>query len=317
MIDYLAQAGRATATYFNEPKTRGPATKLVVLGLLFCSVTRSCRVGPDKLTKYLSRINTVIAEPYVLSRMLEQLVGNLGFAAWVEPFCRPLLRLLSHAIVRNNPAARVRVTPSMLAALKVWHRVLERNRGLPYRYILNRLPPATSPIYVDAATSTGCGGFHNREYFSFTHGDAQPYLCSCPGWEPFPAVPIAWLELLSAFVAILLFAPRYPGHILVLYSDNTNVVSWLGTRRPINPAVCFVVAAIDCIKYQYLIKLSVRFIPSGRNRSADLLSRGAVPGWLSRLGTQIFPSMRTVADLINERNLLNSWAKSVMPTTSV
>ena len=45
MIDYIIQAGRATATHFNIPKTRGPATRLVVLGLLICSVTREpfCR----------------------------------------------------------------------------------------------------------------------------------------------------------------------------------------------------------------------------------------------------------------------------------
>ena len=317
MIDYIIQAGQATATHFNRAKTRGPATRLVVLGLLFCSVTQSCRVGADKLTKYLIRIDDLVAGPTTQSRLLEQLVGNLGFAAWVEPFCRPLLAILSRAIVRDDPAARVHLTKRMVAALRIWRIVLVRNRGLPYKFILNKLPAVPIPIYVDAATSSGCGGFHNREYFSFSHGIAQPYLCTCPGWETFPRVPIALLELLSAFVAVQLFAPRYPGHFIVLYSDNQNVVSWLGSRQPPNPAVAELVAAIDRIKYHYLIKLSARFIPSKRNRSADLLSRGVVPGWLSRLGTKVFPCMRALAYLINYNNSLRLWTNSVKSATSV
>ena len=102
MIHLIIQAGRATATYFNIPKTRGPATRLVVLGLLFCSITRSCRVGADKLSKYLTRIDDLVAGPTTHSRLLEQLVGNLGFAAVVEPFCRPHLAILSRAIVRDD-----------------------------------------------------------------------------------------------------------------------------------------------------------------------------------------------------------------------
>ena len=64
----------------------------------------------------------------------------------------------------------------------------------------------------------------------------QPFIRLCPGWETFPRVPVAWLELLSAFVALHLYARRYPNHMLVLYSDNSNVVAWLGTRRSPNPS---------------------------------------------------------------------------------
>ena len=51
MIDYLYAMGRATGTRFNMVKTRGPATRLVILGLLYCYRTRSSRIGDDKRTK--------------------------------------------------------------------------------------------------------------------------------------------------------------------------------------------------------------------------------------------------------------------------
>ena len=77
--------------------------------------------------------------------------------------------------------------------------------------------------------------------------------------------------------------------MLVLYSDNSNVVSWLGTRRSPNPVVCSLVAAIECLKYQYTLKVAVRYIPSQKNRIADLLSRNKIPRWLRRRGSETPP----------------------------
>ena len=51
MVDNLIMVGLATATIFNPEKTRGSATSLVILGLLSCSVTQTCRLGEDKQTK--------------------------------------------------------------------------------------------------------------------------------------------------------------------------------------------------------------------------------------------------------------------------
>ena len=145
----------------------------------------------------------------------------------------------------------------------IWKQILLRNRGIPYKYITNSLPRAQTPTFVDASTSIGIGGVHGYDYFSVVHGNLTPVINACPGWESFPKVPIAWIELLVAFVAVALFGPRYPGHLMVLYSDNTNVVAWLGSsRRSPNPTVCTVVAAIERIKYEYMLKLSVRYIPS-------------------------------------------------------
>ena len=153
MIDTLLAVGRQTASYFNTDKTRGPAQSLVVLGLLFCSISKSCRLGSDKRQKYLSRVAALLAAPVTSSETLEQLVGNLGYAAWVEPFCRPLLSCLSLHIVRDESSAPVPLTPLMVIALRIWHLVLVRNRGLRFDFILGRLPQVTSPIFVDASSS--------------------------------------------------------------------------------------------------------------------------------------------------------------------
>ena len=156
------------------------------------------------------------------------------------------------------------------------------------------------------------GGVHGYDYFLLLHGDLIPQISACPGWESFPQVPIAWLELLAVFVAISLFGPRYPGHLMVLYSDNTNVVAWLGSsRRSPNPTVCTVVAAIERIKYEYLLKLSVRHIPSAQNRTADLLSRNHVPSWLRYRGTRRTPTLTSMMHLIHLDYLAPSWLNTI------
>ena len=271
MIDTLILIGRVTATIVNPEKTRGPATSLVILGLLYCSESRTCRLGEVKRSKYLSRIVALVAATSTTSKVLEKLTGNLGFAAWVEPFDRLLLSCVYSAIVNDDPSAKVPITHLMRSALGVWFRIISRNFGLQYRFILNELPIVKTPIFVDASTSWGIGGVHGREFFTLPHAVIQSHIRPCPGWESYPQVPIAWLELLAAFVAVRLFALRYPSHLVVLYTDNSNVVAWLGSRRSPHPVVCTLVSAIESIKYRHSLKLSARFIPSGQNRTADSL----------------------------------------------
>ena len=99
---------------------------------------------------------------------------------------------------------------------------------------------------------------------------------------------------------------------MVLYSDNTNVVAWLGSsRRPPNPTVCTVVAAIERIKYEYLLKLSVRHIPSAQNRTADLLSRNRVPSWLTYQGIRRTPPLTSLMRLIHLDYLAPSWLNTI------
>ena len=111
MIDWLYVVGHATGTVFNRPKTRGPATRLVILELLYCSVTRSCRVGDKKRAKYSARIDHLLQNSTTSSKILEQIVGNLRYAAWVEPFGRALLTFLANHNNTKFPHSPVAISP--------------------------------------------------------------------------------------------------------------------------------------------------------------------------------------------------------------
>lgn len=143
----------------------------------------------------------------------------------MEPFGRPLLTFLAHQIDSKFPLSTVNISPLIKIALLIWQAILKRNRGLPFKYILDRLPRARAPIFVDASTSVGLGGACGLDYYHMIHANLMPHIRHCPGWESYPEVQIAWIELLAVFVALYLFGPRYPNQFIVLYSDNTNVVA--------------------------------------------------------------------------------------------
>ena len=154
---------------------------------------------------------------HTTSKDLERLIGNLEFAAWVEPVGRPPLPFISREITPNQPRPHITLPYVTRVAMRIWLRLLQRNRGLRYAYILNTLPAERRRIFVDAASTGGIGGYASYTYFSVSLLRFIPHLRRCEGWSAFPRVDIAWLELFAAFVAIDLFAAEYPGHLVVLY----------------------------------------------------------------------------------------------------
>ena len=315
LITYITAAGSNMATLVNTKKTEGPATSMVILGLQYCSRTKVCSLDPAKVTKYTIRISQLLNAGFATSKFLEQLVGNLEFAAWVEPFGRPLLTFVRREIVPDSPTRTIHVTRMMRIALGVWQLLMARNRGLRFQYILDAMPMEHRRMYVDAASTKGIGGYSVSTYFLVSNRRLAPYLRQCDGWSAYPHVDIAWVELLAAYVAIDMFAARSPGKYLIMYSDNTNVVAWLSSRRPPNPFVGALVAAIERLKYNFFLKLSIRYIPSKHNVSADLLSRQIIPARLQKNGNRIHPNLRRLCSNLIIDNIYPSWAKTVQPSS--
>ena len=185
--------------------------------------------------------------------------------------------------------------------------LIERNRGLSYKFILGRLPRAREEIFVDAALSGGIGGYFGWEYFSSPIAQLRLHLRQCDEWESFPAVNIALPELFAATVAIYITAPRYAGRIITLYSDNTNTVQWMTNRRPPNSYICALIAAIERVTYKYQIKVSARYILGDQNTLADRLSRGDIPSQFERNGLRLRPPMETICKNLRITNIYNQF----------
>ena len=90
------------ATVVNTAKTEGPATVVVILSRHYCSQNKICKLDPAKVVKYSDRLSKMVRAGHATSKDLEQVTGNLEFAAWVEPFGRPLLSFISREISPNQ-----------------------------------------------------------------------------------------------------------------------------------------------------------------------------------------------------------------------
>ena len=119
LIQYITLAGKRHGTLVNVPKTRGPATSMVILGLLYHSGRKICSLDPSKVTKYSTRISQLLIQSWVSSKDLERMVGRLEFAAWVEPFGRPLLTFLSAYITPDFPHSALPLSKMMTICLRV------------------------------------------------------------------------------------------------------------------------------------------------------------------------------------------------------
>ena len=119
LINFITVSGAKHGAVVNLDKTEGPATAMVILGLLYCSVSKVCSLDPAEVVKYTNRINMILKSGRTTSKELKQLVGNLEFAAWVEPFGRPLLTFISRYISPDAPKRRVYISSMMSVAMRV------------------------------------------------------------------------------------------------------------------------------------------------------------------------------------------------------
>ena len=98
---------------------------------------------------------------------------------------------MAHHINHDNPNAVITISPLMNSTLRIWFAMLRRNRGLPYAYILGRLPRANSPIFLGVAYQVGLSGFYSTDYIMFGHDELRDIINRCPGLEAYLQVPIA------------------------------------------------------------------------------------------------------------------------------
>ena len=91
---------------------------------------------------------------------------------------------------------------------------------------------------------------------------------------PKSRLPIAYIELIAAFVGISVFSKYQRNKIINIFSDNTHVVAWLRKGKCSAGLGFKLLAAIEHFKRKHTLKLSVKNIPGTQNNSAEELSRG-------------------------------------------
>ena len=114
----------------------------------------------------------------------------------------------------------------------------------------------------------------------------------------FEDVSISYRELVSVVIALIEFAPHSPSSLIRINTDNQNVVSWLKKGRCSKKLGYRLLSVIELMKLKYNLKVSVAYIRSSANTSADLLSRGKTPRWLKKRGIRHKISLEKIDEIL-------------------
>ena len=115
----------------------------------------------------------------------------------------------------------------------------------------------------------------------------------------FEDVKIAYRELLSAVIAFIIFSPYSPSSWIRINTDNQNVVAWLKRGRCAKKLGYRLLSVIELIKLKYNLKVSVFYIKSSGNVTADSLSRGVIPRWLKQRGIEQIVDMKKFDNILS------------------
>ena len=119
MFDELLAVGNLTGAKMNRKKCLSPARVMEILGFIYDSIFKACRLSVSKQKKYLRRIDQVLRATVVTFKKLEKLVGNLTYAAWIAPFGRPFLSTLSEMLHPSKGSSPIVLTRSMKNSLNI------------------------------------------------------------------------------------------------------------------------------------------------------------------------------------------------------
>ena len=119
MFDELLIVGNLTGAKMNRKKCLSRARVMEILGFIYDSNFKACRLSVSKQRKYTIRIDLILCSKVVTFKKLEKLVGNLTYVAWIAPFGRPFLSTLSEKLNPSKDSSIIVVTPSMKNALNI------------------------------------------------------------------------------------------------------------------------------------------------------------------------------------------------------
>ena len=90
-----------------------------ILGFLYDAIAKCCKLSNEKQKKYIIRVTEALNSSEIEVKNLEKLAGNLTYAAWVSPFGRPFLSVLSSSLTPSRKKQAILVSPAIKNALVI------------------------------------------------------------------------------------------------------------------------------------------------------------------------------------------------------
>ena len=123
----IIRSGYVTTAKANLKKCHGPCQELKMLGMVYNAVTETCPLPPEKVDKYISRIDSFLWKENSISKEAEKLVGILDWAKYVKSYGLPFISVISSKIKLLFPPSKIKFNNYDRMALLIWKGILRRN----------------------------------------------------------------------------------------------------------------------------------------------------------------------------------------------
>ena len=276
LIHLLGQLG----FHVSWKKCTSPATSIRYLGIIFDSISMEMSVPQDKLDKLHSEIKFFDNKSRATKRQIQRLCGILSHCAKVikggRTFSRRVIDLLK-GLPEGNP--RIRLSQDFKDDLTWWKEFAKLFNGKE-KFLLPT-PPVNTHVYTDSCLK-GYGLVVSDDWQAgYFDSDVMPHgyedLVHSHGHWKNVLVPdmgnINFLELVPVREALYRFAEQWSDQHVMLFSDNTQVVSMINKGFSQNKYSMRLLREMFWIMATHNIYLTSRHIPGHLNTLPDLLSR--------------------------------------------
>ncbi|XP_048254615.1 uncharacterized protein LOC125381594 [Haliotis rufescens] len=150
----------------SQPKTVGPTTCLVYLGITLDSIKMEARLPMEKIDRLTTIIHSLLQQSEVTKRDLLVVLGHMNFAMQVvkpgRTFIGYLLQLAHSVPDLKN---RVQLNQECRFDFTMWICFLEQWNGVSL-FTADRIDAPDFLLYTDAAGAIGYGAYYQRKWFA-------------------------------------------------------------------------------------------------------------------------------------------------------
>ncbi len=263
VLSHLSQLGLQV----NWEKSKlSPVQRISFLGMELDSVSQTARLMQERAQSVLNCLNTFKNRTAAPLKQFQRLLGHM--AAAVTPLgllhMRPLQHWLHGRVPRwawQSGTLRVQVTPACRQTFTPWSDLSFLRAGVPLEQVSRH-----AVVYTDASAK-GWGATFNGHAVSGVWTDPQLH------WH------INCLELLAVHLALNRLKRRLRGEHVLVRTDNTATVAYINRQGGLRSRRMSQLARHLLLwSRKHLRSLRAIHIPGLLNRTADELSRAALPG---------------------------------------
>ncbi len=252
-------------------KALEPATRMVFLGIMTDSDTLLLEIDSERLFDIKQEVNRWRNKTKATLKEVQSLVGVLSFAAKAvrqsRIFFSRLLDFLRQAHAENQRF--LDIPEEIQSDLRWWAEFAPTFNGV------TMMPPlhweAPDRVFSVDASLQGAGGFsmegENSAYF---------FKCAFPEKVKTIAGHISALEIFTVKIACQLWAHRFTGKNILIYTDNQSTRDVINSGKSRDRTMQNALRTILFLAATHQFQIRVLHLSTLANRRADALSRVAI-----------------------------------------